>query len=281
MKKGFFVLFLILILLTAFCISVSGCLSSLYNDTKKIEPVEDVDEILKQYELNIFMPVIQGNEKAVESGTYYASASEIQVIRVVNASDEITLLKENALLALKDAEYESIYFLTAEDFSMTADGINAIAENPIPVNLNYTLNVSNKAAKLVLEENFSGVLVYTFRPDMNSTSFIINDGAKAVQIILPEKTTTGNRLIGRAAPTQDMTETDEFGRTVLKWNAPTGTVSVKFYNESAPGYLLFAAIILVAASGIVFLWYRYQIGKLHKITKMIDSDDASGFRKSK
>ena len=281
MKKGFFALFLILILLTAFCISVSGCLSSLYSDTKKTESVESVDEILKQYELNIFMPVAQGNEKAVESGTYYASASEIQVIRVVNASNEIALLKENALLALNDAEYESIYFLTAENFSMTADGISAIVENPIPVNLNYTLNVSNKAAKLVLEENFSGILVYTFRPDMNSTLFVVNDGAKAVQIVLPEKTTTGNRLIGRASPTPDITETDEFGRTVLKWNAPTGTAGVKYYNESAPAYLLFAAIVLVAASGIVFLWYRYQIGKLHKITKMIDSDEASGFRKSK
>ena len=281
MKKGFVVLFLILIILTAFCISVSGCMSSLFGETETVE-LENADEILSQYELNVFIPVILGKEKAVESGTYdVVNASEIRVIRVVNDSNEITLLKEQALLTFSDAEYDSIYFLTAENFSMSVDGIKAVLDEPIPVNMNYSLKATNKAAKLTLDQNFSGILVYTFRPSTNSTALVSNDGADAIQIILPENTTTGSRLIGRASPAPDIIETNELGRTVLKWNAPVSSVSVKYYNENAPFYLLIAAVVLIVAVSGVFFWYRYQIKKLHKITELIDSDEESGFRKSK
>ena len=279
MKKGSFLLFLILFVIL--CITLSGCLTSILKGSDASEKTENIGEVLEIYELNIFLPIISGEEKAVEAGTYYATNSEIQVVRVVNSSKEIALLKESSLFSFREAEYDEIYFITSENFSMTADGIRSVSENPELLNLNYSKENLKRSPKLVLEENFSGILVYTFHPGMNGTSFAANDGAEAIQIILPEKTTTGNRIIGKASPTQDSTEKDELGRDVLKWNKPVSSVSVKYYSENAPLYLLIAFSSIAGIICAIYLWNKYQIKRLHEITKLIDSDENSGFRKSK
>ena len=272
---------LFLILFVILCITLSGCLTSILKGSDASEKTENISEVLEIYELNIFLPIISGEEKAVESGTYYVTNSEVQVIRVVNSSKEIALLKESSLFSFREAEYDEIYFITSENFSMTADGIRSFSEKPELLNLNYSKENLKRSPKLVLEENFSGILVYTFHPGMNGTSFAANDGAEAIQIILPEKTTTGNRIIGKASPTQDSTEKDELGRDVLKWNKPVSSVSVKYYSENAPLYLLIAFSSIAGIICAIYLWNKYQIKRLREITKLIDSDENSGFRKSK
>ncbi len=278
MKKGLFP-FLFLILIVA-AVSLSGCLSSLTGEKNSTTEAEDIDGVLDIYELNIFVPTVKGEEKIVESGTYFvdSESSAVQVVRLVNDRKEISLLRDAGLLSFKAPEFTEIYFITAENFTLTEEGIAALLENPVRADLTYKVESVTRSPTINLEENFTGVLVYTFSPHMGGTSVSVNDGAAAVQIILPDGLTTGNRIIGTASPTPDSFEEDENGRNILKWNSPLGGVGVKYYSENAPFYLLISFSALIGAVVAVFLWYRYQIKKLHKITKMID-DEKSGFRK--
>ena len=278
MKKGLFP-FLILILIVA-AVSLSGCLSAFTGETNNITEAEDIDGILDIYELNVFVPTVKGEEKIVESGTYFvdSNSSAVQVIRLVNDQKEVSLLRDSGLFSFEAPEFTEIYFITAEDFTMTEEGIAALLENPVMANPAYTVEGVKRSPIIKLEENFTGILVYTFRPHMGGTSIIVNDGAAAIQIILPDGLTTGNRIIGTASPSPDSFEEDENGRNVLKWNSPLTAVNVKYYSENAPFYLLISFSALIGAVVAVFLWYRYQIKKLRKITKLVD-DETSGFRK--
>lgn len=278
MKKGLFP-FLILILTIA-AVSLSGCLSVFTEETSNVTEAEDIDGVLNIYELNIFVPTVKGEVKIVESGTYFvdSNSSAVQAVRLVNDQKEVSLLRDSSLFSFEAPEFTEIYFITAEDFSMTEEGIAALLENPVMVNPVYSLEGVKRSPTIKFEENFTGVLVYTFRPHMGGTSVSVNDGTAAIQIILPDGLTTGNRIIGTASPTPDSFEEDENGRNVLKWNSPLTSVNVKYYSENAPFYLLISFSALIGAVVAVFLWYRYQIKKLHKITKLID-DEKSGFRK--
>lgn len=278
MKKGLFPL-LILILVAA-AVSLSGCLSVSTGETGNATEAEDIGGVLDIYELNVFVPVVKGEQKIVESGTYFVDpdSSAVQVIRVINDRKEISLLRDSGLLSFEAPEFTDIYFITAENFTLTEEGIAALLENPVMADPAYKAESAKRSPTINLEENFTGVLVYTFRPHMGGTSVTVNDGAAAVEIILPDGLTTGNRIIGTASPAPDSFEEDENGRSVLKWNAPLNAVGVKYYSESAPFYLLISFSALVGAVIAVFLWYRYQIKKLNKITKLID-DESSGFRK--
>ncbi|MBZ3936150.1 DUF5803 family protein [Methanimicrococcus blatticola] len=259
---------------------MSGCLSAFTGETNNAAEAEDIAGVLDIYELNIFVPTVKGVEKIVESGTYFvdSDSSAVQVIRLVNDQKEVSLLKDSGLFSFEAPEFTEIYFITAENFTMTEDGIAVLLENPAMTDLAYTLEGVKRSPTIKFEENFTGVLVYTFRPHMGGTSIYVNDGADAIQIILPDGLTTGSRIIGTASPTPDSFEEDENGRDVLKWNSPMSSVNVKYYSENAPFYLLISFSALVGAIIAVFLWYRYQIKKLHKITNLID-DEKSGFRK--
>ncbi|MDR2944350.1 MAG: DUF5803 family protein [Methanosarcinales archaeon] len=277
MKKS---LFPFLILIVA-AVSLSGCLSAL-TETNNATEAEDIDAVLDIYELNIFMPAAGDEDKIVESGTYFvdSESSAVQVVRLVNDQQEVSLLYDSSLLSFEAPEFTEIYFITAENFTVTGDGIAALLESPVMEKPVYSAENLKKSPIIRFEENFTGVLVYTFRPPSGSESVIINDGAEAIQIILPKGVMTGNRIIGTASPTPDSFEEDENGRNILKWNSPLTSVSVKYYSESAPFYLLILLSALIGAMIVVFLWYRYQIRKLRKITNLID-DEKSGFRKQK
>lgn len=281
MKKSVFPILLLFLILILAAVSSSGCLFGLPNADDSVK-AENVDEVLEIYELDIFVPVVKGQNKIVESGTYYiiSDSPETKVIRLINNSKEISLLSDSSLLALDESEFTNIYFITADDFSMTESGIASLLENPVLADVNFTLKNSKRSPSIQLNENFTGVLVYTFWPTTNSTSLMINDGADAVQAVLPDGIATGNRIIGTPSPKPDSIEEDENGRSVLKWNAPIGSVGIKYYSENAPFYLLISFSALIGAIVAVFLWYRYQIKKLRKITNLID-DESSGFRKVK
>ncbi|WP_318786151.1 DUF5803 family protein [Methanimicrococcus hacksteinii] len=276
-------MFLILI-----AVSLSGCLTALTGEQNSAAEAEDIAGVLEIYELNVFIPTVKGAEKVVDSGTYFVSNTPAtKVVLFVNNQNEISLLRDSGLLSFDAPVFEHIYFITAEntententeDFSATPEGIKALIENPVLTDVSYTLKDAKNSPTLKLEENFTGVLVYTFIPQSGGTSVLINDKADAVQVILPEGMTTGNRIIGKASPNPDSAETDGEGRNVLKWNNPIGNISVKYYSEKAPLYLIIAFSALIAAIALVYLWYRYQIKKLHKITELID-DETSGFRK--
>ncbi|MDR0767036.1 MAG: DUF5803 family protein [Methanosarcinales archaeon] len=283
MKKGLF-LFLLFALIIA-VVSLSGCLSMLTNDSNNSTEAENISDVLKIYELNIFVPMIAGQERVVESGTYFVNSdsSAVQVIRLISNQKEVSLLRDTNLFSFEAPGFTDIYFITAEDFenfTITREGIDMLLENPALANPDYTLRSARSSSTIEFEENFTGVLVYTLRPHMGSTSITVNDGAVAIQIILPDGLTTGNRIIGTASPNPDSFEEDEYGRNVLRWNNPLSSVSVNYYNENAPFYLLISFSALMGAVIAVYLWYRYQTKKLRRITRLID-DETSGFRKQK
>ncbi|WNY23925.1 hypothetical protein MmiHf6_12490 [Methanimicrococcus hongohii] len=256
----------------------------LTSDPSNTAEAENISGVLDIYELNIFVPTVKGQEKIVESGTYFvdSESSSVQVVRLINDQKNVTLLYDSSLFSFEAPEFTNIYFITTEngDFTATQEGIDDLIENPVMVNPAYSLKNPKTAPTIEFEENFTGVLVYTFTPYMGGTSVTINDGAAAIQIILPEGLTTGNRIIGTASPSPDSVEEDESGRNVLKWNSPIGSVSVKYYNENAPFYLLISFSALAGAVIAVYLWYRYQTKKLHEITKLVD-DETTGFRKQR
>ena len=279
MKKSLF--YGILLIVIAAFVLLSGCISipGLDSNSPSENETENISEI---YNLSIFYPIINGQEKKVESGTYYAApkASDIQVIRLVNNKKEIQILKEDGLLVFTDAEIKDVYFIPAEIFTMTKEDIEALINNPAPSDLNYKINVSSNESHIVLAENFTGIMAYTFIPSSND-SILINDNPEAVKIVLPSGTTTGNRLIGTARPTPDLIESGENGEKILKWNAPVGKIRVKYYAENIPYYMLLAASALIGAMIAVYLWYRYQIKKLQKISKYVDPNENDGFSEQK
>ena len=280
MKKSLF--YGILIIAFAAFIFLSGCVSipGLTSDPDSENETASVSEI---YNLSIFYPVVSGQEKTAESGSYYAvlDASDVQVVRWIENQKDIRILKETGLLVFTDAEIKDIYFIPSENQTPTEEEIESLINNPKSVDLNYTIKNSNKNSQIILEENFTGVLAYTFVPSSNSNSIIVNDNVKAVRIILPPGMTTGNPLIGTAKPKPDLIETGENGEQILKWNAPIGNVSAKYYSEKTPFYMMVAAAALLGAMAGVYLWYRYQIKRLQKITKYIDPDENAGFGKRK
>ena len=280
MKKSLF--YGILIIAFAAFIFLSGCISipGLTSDPDSENETADVSEI---YNLSIFYPIISGQEKIVESGSYYAAsdAPDVQVVRWINNTKDIQVLKETGLLVLTDAEIKDVYFIPAEKQTLTKEEMDALLEKPIPVELKYTIKNSSRTTHIVLEKNFTGLLAYTFVPSSNSNSIVVNDNAEAVKIVLPSGMNTGNRFIGTAKPTPDLIESGENGEKILKWNAPIGKVSTKYYSEKTPFYMMAAAAALIGAIVAVYLWYRYQIKKLQKITKYIDPNENDGFSKRK
>jgi hypothetical protein len=280
MKKSLF--YGILIIAFTALIFLSGCVSipGLTSDPDSENETVNVSEM---YNLSIFYPVINGQEKVTESGSYYAvsDSPDVQVVRWIENQKEIRILKETGLLVLTDAEIKDVYFIPSENQTPTKEEIESLINNPKVVDLNYTIKNSNKISQIILEENFTGLLAYTFVPSSDSKSIIVNDNVKAVRIILPPGMTTGNPLIGTTKPKPDLIEAGENGEQILKWKAPIGNVSVKYYSEKAPFYMMIAAAALLGAIVCVYLWYRYQIKRLQKITKYIDPDEKAGFGKRK
>ena len=277
MKKK--LLYSILLMAVIAFVFLSGCTSFLNSDSDSENEASNVSI----YNLSVFYPKINGQEKIVESGTYYAvsDASDIRVVRLIDNKKEIRILEETGLFVFTDAEIKDVYFVTESNFTMTKENIEILLNNPTFVRLNYTIKNSSKSSQIVLEQNFSGILVYTFVPSSNSKSIIINDDSKAVKIVLPPEMTTGNRLIGTARPAPDLTESGENEEKILKWNNPVGQIGVKYYSEKAPFYMTVAAFILAGAIAAVYLWNRYQIKKLQKISKYIDPNENEGFGKKK
>jgi hypothetical protein len=270
---------LLLIAIAAF-VSLSGCISFLNSDSPSENEASAIAEI---YNLSVFYPTILGQEKIVESGTYYVASnvSDIKIVRLIDNKKEIKILEENGLFAFTDAEIKDVYFVTDSDFTMTKENIETLINNPISADLNYTIKKSSRSSQIVLEKNFSGILVYTFVPSSNSKAIVVNDGSKAVKIVLPPEMTTGNRFIGTARPAPDLTESGENGEKILKWNNPVGQTSVKYYSEKAPFYMTVTAFALIGLIAAVYLWNRYQIQKLQKISKYIDPDENDGFSRQK
>ncbi|MCL2141548.1 MAG: DUF5803 family protein [Methanimicrococcus sp.] len=235
------------------------------------------------YDLNVFIPTVSGHEKVVESGTYFtvSNSSDVQVVLLVDNKKEIQILKETGLFGLSSTRIKDVYFITNENFSMTTDGINETVSSPVILPLEYAQKESSRDVKLILEENFSGILVYTMTPMIGSNSFSVNDGTQAVQIILSEDYETGNRLFGKPSPNPDSIQTDSNGQKILTWNAPIGNVSVKYYKNSAPFYFTLASIVLLALIGLIWFRYQYQIRKLRQITHLSDPNSEEGFRNKK
>ena len=276
MKKK--LLYITLLISIAAFVFLSGCTSILNPDSNS----ENDTANISIYNLSIFYPVINGQEKIVESGIYYtvSDASDIHVVRLIDNKKEIRILEETGLLVFTSAEIKDVYFVTDSNFTMTKESIEALTDNPTPADLNYTIKNPKKGPQIVLEQNFSGILVYTFVPSSDK-SIIINDDSKAVKIVLPLGMTTGNRLIGTARPAPDLTETGENGEKILKWNNPVGQIGVKYYSEKSPFYMTIAAFALAGAIAAVYLWNRYQIKKLQKISRYIDPNENEGFGKKK
>lgn len=283
MKTG--LLSALLLIITIATVSFSGCLTvpGLSGDSAQTgDGPEGMSEVLELYGTDIFIPTIKGEQKVVSSGSYTVlSKSEVQVLRLVNDTKDIPILKETSLLAFSEGEIKDVYFLTADSFSMTVEGVDALETNPILMNLNYSVKHTNQKSVISLDQNFSGLLVYTYIPKSDSNRIVINDGADAVRITLPVGMNTGNRILGTASPTPDTVETLENGEKMMTWNAPVGAVAVKYYSENAPFYMLISFSALAGAIIAVFLWNRYQIRRLHRITEFTDSDAEEGFRKPK
>lgn len=254
----------------------------MFQDSEDSLNNETVFDVLSLYELNIFVPNIDGENKVVESGSYFVSedSSKTRVVRLIHNQSEVFLLKDDGFFSFEEPKYEDIYLITNSDFSMTEECIYKLVENPELYELNYSLKSSGRTPTLNFDESFSGVLLYTYNPSGRDTSLTVNDGAEAIQIILPENITTGNRIIGVAQPAPDSTEQDEQDRKILKWNKPAGLVAVKYYDENVPLYLFIAGFALLGIIVAVLIWYQYKIKNLRAITKLID-DEKSGFRKQR
>ena len=279
MKKKFFLNSLLFIFVILAALSFSGCLGLLSPDeTNPAEP-----DISEMYDLNVFIPIVNGNERIVESGTYFTlpKSSDVQVVRLVDNKKEIRILKETGLFGFSSTHIKDVYFITNENFSMTADGINETIASPSLVPAAYKLKENSKEARLILEENFSGILVYTTSPTIGSNSVIVNDGAAAVQVILAEGYETGSLFFGKPSPAPDSTETTSDGDKIMRWNAPTGKVSVKYYQNKAPLYFTLAGVVLLLCIALVLVRYQYQIRKLKKVTRLHDPDFDAGFRNQK
>ena len=279
----------LILIITVSAVIFSGCVSIPGQTTdsgpeSNFSAARNGDNILELFvpAIDIFVPVVREEQNFVSSGSYdVLQKSEVRVVRLVNNTDKIQILKETSLLAFGEGEIKDVYFLSAENFSMTAEGIEALKTNPDLLNLNYTVKHTNKVSTVNLEKNFSGLIVYTYIPKSNSGRILVNDGAEAVRIILPAGTNTGNRILGMASPAPDSVETANSGEKIMIWNAPVSAVAVKYYSEKAPFYILIAFSMLGGAIVAVWLRNRHQIKRLHKITKFTDPNEEEGFRKQK
>ena len=278
----------LILIITILAVIFSGCIFIPGQTGSEPESdsgaVSNDDNILERFTppIDIFIPVVNGEQNFVSSGSYNVlQKSEVRVVRLVNNTDKIQILKETSLLAFGEGEMKDVYFLSAENFAMTAEGIDALKTNPYLLDLNYTVKHSNKMSTVNLEENFSGLIIYTYIPKSNSGRIVVNDGAQAVRVTLPEGVNTGNRIVGVASPTPDSVKVTDSGEKELIWNAPISSVAVKYYSENAPFYILAAFSVLSGAIVSIWLRSRHQIKQLHKITEYTDPDEEEGFRKQK
>jgi len=282
MKTGLLSAFILVIMVAS--VIFSGCVSfpGLTADSGQESNFDNVSDILELYDTDIFVPVVSGRQKVVSSGSYHVfPKSEVRVVRLVNDTDTIQILKETSILEFDEGKIENVYFLSAENFSMTLKGVEELETNPVLMDLNYTVKHSNKASVINLEQNFSGLVVYTYIPKSNSGRIVINDGAEAVRIILPADMDTGNRILGTPSPAPSSLKVTDGGEKVLTWNVLFSTVSVKYYGKNAPFQILIAFSALGGAIIAVWLRSRRQIKKLHEITKFTDPNEKEGFRKQK
>ena len=282
MKTG--LLSALILIITVVAVTFSGCVS-VPGLTAEPEPESnsgDVSDVLELYDTNVFVPSVNGEQKVVSSGSYYVlPKSEVRVVRLVNDTNQIQILKETGLLAFGDGGMRDVYFLSADNFSMTLEGIEALETNPVLMDLNYTVKHSNRVSTVNLDENFSGLIVYTYIPKSNNGRILVNDGAEAVRITLPADMNTGNRFLGTTSSTPDIIETADSGEKVMMWNKPVSAVAVKYYSENSPFYILIIFSILGGAIIAVWVRNRYQIKRLREITKFTDPDEEEGFRKQK
>ncbi|WNY26344.1 DUF5803 family protein [Methanolapillus ohkumae] len=262
-----------------FLVFAAGCISNPLDDSVAKDTDGNVSQI---YNISAFVPVINNTSAVVESGSYVPqNTKEIQVVRVIDNKSKIPVIQETGLLVLSGPELKDVYFLTVDNFSLTEESLKQIYENPVPADISYTLKKTNSGANIESDQNFSGILLYTLVQSSGENTVLVNDNAKAVQITLPAGTTTGNRLLGVASPEPDAVLTGETGQEIFQWNAPKGKVSVKYYNENAPMYMIFVGIALVLVILAIYFYYRNQIQKLKKITESVDPDGANGFRKQR
>ena len=278
MKKSSFIFLFIFLFILFAAASFSGCLGLLSPDDASEEV--DISEI---NDLNVFIPIINGYERVVESGTYstVSESSDIQVVLLVDNKKEIRLLKETGLIMFSNTYIKDVYFITHENFSMTPEGIHETVSSPAILSPEYIKSESSKETKLILEENFSGILVYTMVPTFGSNSIQVNDGAQAIQVILSKNYDTGNLLFGKPSPIPDSIETSANGQTILKWNAPLGKVNVKYYQNNAPLYFTLAGIVLIVLIALIWFRYQHQIKKLKRTIRLSDPDFEEGFRNKK
>lgn len=279
MKKSFFLIYLFVIVVAIFAaVSFSGCLGLLL-DSDETNETADISEI---YDLNVFIPIVNGQERVVESGTYstVSKSSDILVVSLVDNKKEIQILKDTGLFGLSNTRIKDVYFIAHDNFSMTPEGVNETISSPVVLPLEYRQKETSREVKLILEENFSGILVYTLSPMIGTNSIVVNDGAQAVQVILSDGYDTGNHLFGRPSPSPDSI-TDSDGQKIMKWNAPLGKVSVKYYQGNAPFYFTLVCIVLISFAALVWFRYQYQIRKLRRITNQSDPNSEEGFRNKK
>ncbi|WNY25607.1 DUF5803 family protein [Methanolapillus millepedarum] len=274
--KSLFLMFALAAVLTA-----AGCLSPLSSENSTENGTNQNANVSDIYNISVFVPTINNTSEVVESGSYdILETGSVQVIRLVDNKNQMPVIEESGFLVFSGPEIKDVYFLTTDNFSMTQDSLDKIYANPVPANVSYTLKSKTSGTTLEFDQNFSGIVAYTLVQSAGENKIVVDDGAKAVLITLPPNTTTGNRILGTASPKPD-TIGDEDTREVLEWNAPTGNVSVKYYNEKAPMYMIIAGILLAVAVLGIYLYYQRQIRQLQKITRSVDPDGNSGFRKQR
>ncbi len=220
--------------------------------------------------------------EVVPAGYYKISrdTKEIYVTRTVSDEKNVRLITGSGSGVFGNVEVENLVFINNENTTSSYESLKELAENPVVSKKAFNLKESNSAYSVRFDDNTSGFLCYTLVSSSSTNSVTIDDGAKHIQVSLPDNKKTESYIFGRNLPSPDsITERPEEKDILLVWENSRSGVAVQFFGANVPLYTGITALILLILSGIVLINYRVKMKEARNVMKYVDPDGNSGFRK--
>lgn len=203
----------------------------------------------------------------------------IFVTRTVS-NERVVKLMSDANNMFGGSEIENLVFINNKDTKNHYFSLKDLSENPEISNVPYEIRKSktNSSYNIYFKYNTSGYLCYTTVFKNSKNSIMVDDGARHIQISIPDDKRTGSYVFGRPIPSPSMTLTRPEEHDILMvWEDAIG-VSVQYYNKNLPLYMTITFLILGVLTFAVIINHYLKIREVRKVMKYADPNTKSGFR---
>ncbi|AEH61613.1 conserved hypothetical protein [Methanosalsum zhilinae DSM 4017] len=260
---------------------IAGCIDDLV-------PVED-PEIPDPgiYEFEIFI------DETIEPGTvqnttsiYLTDNDTVRIVHMVISTSRIEIIPMERLIRSSGDTIGDIVILAAPSNTTepTVDTFSRFAKDSEINELKateYTVSEEIRRGRehiyLDFEEPVTGFVAYTLFDQGQQDFMYTLTSPEIVRVVIPEKYTTGNRVLGYPRPDPDERFQDENGRDVIIWHRldhdPENSrefISVGYYSRSAPSILTYSTLILIFGAMIIIVNYYRNRKKIKKMKEDMD-----------